>query len=285
MRHISRTSRIWCFTWKANGSMWENTPSTNNATDFSRVYGEYYLAEYQIERPLQYWQVVKDHWDQESFTLETVYDNPEGLEAAAAELLDFHAFLAEQCPEADVRYLFTFRSPVCPDRPVCRLALVLCTCQQERGMGPSGRRSGTWTAELAVWSVSYGSIRSGSLRRRWRQPWTTPRRRNTTARTSTSGHGLSPIRSGGTASPAHPPSERYTFAEIYRLLEALEWETLEGTETDFSFTGADGSLYAFPMTCGRTSMDICSAAVRRTVSRRKTARTMVRSPSGGAWRR
>ena len=66
-----------------------------NATDFSRVYGEYYLAEYQIERPLQYWQVVKDHWDQESFTLETVYDNPEGLEAAEAELLDFHAFLAE----------------------------------------------------------------------------------------------------------------------------------------------------------------------------------------------
>ncbi|GBF67342.1 hypothetical protein LAWASA_12 [Lawsonibacter asaccharolyticus] len=44
-------------------------------------------------------------------------------------------------------------------------------------------------------------------------------------------------------SPARE-SERYTFAEIYRLLEALEWETLEGTETDFSFTGADGSLYA-----------------------------------------
>ena len=29
-----------------------------NATDFSRVYGEYYLAEYQIERPLQYLSLI-----------------------------------------------------------------------------------------------------------------------------------------------------------------------------------------------------------------------------------
>ena len=82
-----------------------------NATDFSRVYGEYYLAKYQTERPLQYWKVEGD-WDQERFTLEAIYDDPEGLEAAETELLDLHDFLADQCPEADVCYLFTFHSPV-----------------------------------------------------------------------------------------------------------------------------------------------------------------------------
>ena len=128
----------------------------HNATDFSRVYGEYYLAEYQIERPLQYWQVVKDHWDQESFTLETVYDNPEGLEAAAAELLDFHAFLAEQCPEADVCYLFTFRSPVCPDRPSVSLGSGVVYLSAGAGDGVIRQKVGDLTAELAVWSVSYG---------------------------------------------------------------------------------------------------------------------------------
>ena len=168
----------------------------HNATDFSRVYGEYYLAEYQIERPLQYWQVVKDHWDQESFTLETVYDNPEGLEAAAAELLDFHAFLAEQCPEADVRYLFTFRSPVCPDRPSVSLGSGVVYLSAGAGDGAIRQEIGDLTAELAVWSVSYGLHPEWFSPEEMEQPWTTPRRRNTTARTSTSGHGLSPIRSG-----------------------------------------------------------------------------------------
>ena len=111
-----------------------------NATDFSRVYGEYYLAKYQTERPLQYWKVEGD-WDQERFTLEAIYDDPEGLEAAETELLDLHDFLADQCPEADVCYLFTFHSPV-RIGPVRRLDLALCTCQREQGMRPSGRRSG-----------------------------------------------------------------------------------------------------------------------------------------------
>ncbi|GBF71582.1 hypothetical protein LAWASA_4342 [Lawsonibacter asaccharolyticus] len=83
------------------------------------------------------------------------------MEAAAAELLDFHAFLAEQCPEADVRYLFTFRSPVAQIGPVCRLALV-CVPVSRSGDGAIRQEIGDLTAELAVWSVSYASIRSGS---------------------------------------------------------------------------------------------------------------------------
>lgn len=218
----------------------------HNATDFSRVYGEYYLAEYQIERPLQYWQVVKDHWDQESFTLETVYDNPEGLEAAAAELLDFHAFLAEQCPEADVCYLFTFRSPVCPDRPSVSLGSGVVYLSAGAGDGAIRRKVGDLTAELAVWSVSYG------LHPEWFSPEEMEAALDYTQTPEYDGQNIyigawlvsDPERGDLRVPLTRPESERYTFAEIYRLLEALEWETLEGTETDFSFTGADGSLYA-----------------------------------------
>lgn len=218
----------------------------HNATDFSRVYGEYYLAEYQIERPLQYWQVVKDHWDQESFTLETVYDNPEGLEAAAAELLDFHAFLAEQCPEADVRYLFTFRSPVCPDRPSVSLGSGVVYLSAGAGDGAIRQEIGDLTAELAVWSVSYG------LHPEWFSLEEMEAALDYTQTPEYDGQNIyigawlvsDPERGDLRVPLTRPESERYTFAEIYRLLEALEWETLEGTETDFSFTGADGSLYA-----------------------------------------
>lgn len=218
----------------------------HNATDFSRVYGEYYLAEYQIERPLQYWQVVKDHWDQESFTLETVYDNPEGLEAAAAELLDFHAFLAEQCPEADVCYLFTFRSPVCPDRPSVSLGSGVVYLSAGAGDGVIRQKVGDLTAELAVWSVSYG------LHPEWFSPEEMEAALDYTQTPEYDGQNIyigawlvsDPERGELRVPLTRPESGWYTFAEIYRLLEALEWETLEGTETDFSFTGADGSLYA-----------------------------------------
>ena len=217
-----------------------------NATDFSRVYGEYYLAEYQIERPLQYWQVVKDHWDQESFTLETVYDNPEGLEAAEAELLDFHAFLAEQCPEADVRYLFTFRSSVCPDRPSVSLGSGVVYLSAGAGDGAIRQEVGDLTAELAVWSVSYG------LHPEWFSPEEMEAALDYTQTPEYDGQNIyigawlvsDPERGELRVPLTRPESGQYTFAEIYRLLEALEWETLEGTETDFSFTGADGSLYA-----------------------------------------
>ena len=213
----------------------------HNATDFSRVYGEYYLAEYQIERPLQYWQVVKDHWDQESFTLETVYDNPEGLEAAAAELLDFHAFLAEQCPEADVCYLFTFRSPVCPDRPSVSLGSGVVFLSAGAGDGVIRPKVGDLTAELAVWSVSYG------LHPEWFSPEEMEAALDYTQTPEYDGQNIyigAWLVSDPERGELRVPLTRYTFAEIYRLLEALEWETLEGTETDFSFTGADGSLYA-----------------------------------------
>ena len=217
-----------------------------NATDFSRVYGEYYLAEYQIERPLQYWQVVKDHWDQESFTLETVYDNPEGLEAAVAELLDFHAFLAEQCPEADVRYLFTFRSPVCPDRPSVSLGSGGVYLSAGAGDGAIRQEVADLAAELAVWSVSYG------LHPEWFSPEEMEAALDYTQTPEYDGQNIyigawlvsDPERGDLRVPLTRPESGQYTFAEIYRLLEALEWETLEGTETDFSFTGADGSLYA-----------------------------------------
>lgn len=217
-----------------------------NATDFSRVYGEYYLAEYQIERPLQYWQVVKDHWDQESFTLETVYDNPEGLEAAVAELLDFHAFLAEQCPEADVRYLFTFRSSVCPDRPSVSLGSGVVYLSAGAGDGAIRQEVADLAAELAVWSVSYG------LHPEWFSPEEMEAALDYTQTPEYDGQNIyigawlvsDPERGDLRVPLTRPESGQYTFAEIYRLLEALEWETLEGTETDFSFTGADGSLYA-----------------------------------------
>lgn len=216
-----------------------------NATDFSRVYGEYYLAEYQIERPLQYWQVEGD-WDQERFTLETVYDDPEDLEAAEAELLDFHAFLSEQCPEAAVCYLFTFRSPVCPDRQRASLGSGFTYLSAGDGDGAIRQEVKNLAAELAVWSVSYG------LHPEWFSPEEMEAALDYTQTPEYNGTDIyigawlvsDPERGELRVPLTRPESGQYTFAEIYRLLEALEWETLEGTETDFSFTGADGSLYA-----------------------------------------
>ena len=217
-----------------------------NATDFSRVYGEYYLAEYQIERPLQYWQVVKDHWDQESFTLETVYDNPEGLEAAETELLDLHDFLADQCPEADVCYLFTFHSPVCPDRSRASLGSGVVYLSAGAGNAAIRQEVRDLTAELAVWCTSYG------LHPEWFSPEEMAAALDYTQTPEYDGQDIyigawlvsDPERGELRVQLTRPESGRYTFAEIYRLLEALEWETLEGNETDFSFIGADGSRYA-----------------------------------------
>ncbi|GBF71779.1 hypothetical protein LAWASA_4541 [Lawsonibacter asaccharolyticus] len=45
--------------------------------------------------------------------------------------------------------------------------------------------------------------------------------------------------------PAHrPESERYTFAEIYRLLEAWSGKLWKAPRQTFLSPGADGSLYA-----------------------------------------
>ena len=116
----------------------------HNATDFSRVYGEYYLAEYQIERPLQYWQVVKDHWDQESFTLETVYDNPEGLEAAAAEHFGFPRLFWRSSARRRMCGTCSPSAPGLPRSAQCVAWLWCCVpVSRSWGMGPSGRRSGT----------------------------------------------------------------------------------------------------------------------------------------------
>ena len=41
-----------------------------------------------------------------------------------------------------------------------------------------------------------------------------------------------------------PNTWSFSFAQLYRLLLALEWATLEGSETDFTFVGADDSTYA-----------------------------------------
>ena len=211
----------------------------HNATDFSRVYGEYYLAEYQIERPLQYWQVEGD-WDQERFTLEAVYDDPEDLEAAEAELLDFHAFLSEQCPEAAVC------SPVCPDRQRASLGSGVTYLSAGDGDGAIRQEVKDLAAELAVWCEYY------SLHTEWFSPEEMTAALDYTQTPEYNGTDIyigawlvsDPERGDLRVPLTHPESGRYTFAEIYRLLEALEWETLEGTETDFSFTGADGSLYA-----------------------------------------
>lgn len=216
-----------------------------NATDFSRVYGEYYLAKYQTERPLQYWKVEGD-WDQERFTLEAIYDDPEGLEAAETELLDLHDFLADQCPEADVCYLFTFHSPVCPDRSRASLGSGVVYLSAGAGNAAIRQEVRDLTAELAVWRTSYG------LHPEWFSPEEMAAALDYTRTPEYDGQDIyigawlvsDPERGELRVPLTRPESGRYTFAEIYRLLEALEWETLEGNETDFSFIGADGSRYA-----------------------------------------
>ncbi len=45
-----------------------------------------------------------------------------------------------------------------------------------------------------------------------------------------------------------PNTWTFSFAQLYRLLRTLEWETLEGSETDFTFLGVDGCAYALSYT-------------------------------------
>lgn len=39
-------------------------------------------------------------------------------------------------------------------------------------------------------------------------------------------------------------AQSVSFVQLYRLLSELDWESLTGNETDFSFVGKDGSTYA-----------------------------------------
>ncbi len=219
-----------------------------NDTDFDQVYGAHYFTQYQQRHPVQYWR-PGDEYAFYSFPLEALYDTPAELDAAAEELLDIQRFLAEQTPAVTGKYGFTFRSPVCdPTRFYDSLGSDTLALRSDDGEAETLVRQKVkdLRGELAVWCGFYG------LNPEW---FSEEEMAQALAYTQTEDYGGRSVYMGAwnIADPEKgelriplvaPDTWTFSFAQLYRLLSALEWETLEGSETDFTFLGADGCTYA-----------------------------------------
>ncbi len=223
-----------------------------NVTDLDQVYGAHYFAQYQQRHPVQYWRPA-DGYAYCNFPLEALYDTPAELDAAAEELLDIQRFLAEQAPAVTEKYVFTFRSPVCsPARSDDSLGSDTLAIRTDDGDAESLIRQKVkdLRSELAVWCSFYG------LCPEW---FSEEEMEQALAYTQTEDYGgrsvyigawdISDPKKGDLRIPLVAPDARtFSFAQLYRLLLALEWETLEGSETDLTFRGADGCIYALSYT-------------------------------------
>ena len=223
-----------------------------NVTDFDQVYGAHYFALYQEQHPIQYWKPseVYAFYD---FPLEALYDTPAQLDAAVEELLDIHRFLTGQTPGVTEKYVFTFRSPVCAptrfDDSLGSDSLAFRTDSKE-AEALVRQKARDLRSELAVWCGFYG------LCPQW---FSAEEMEQALAYTQTGDYGgsspyfgawnISDPEKGELSLPLVAPDARtFSFAQLYRLLSALEWETLKGSETDFTFLGADGCTYALSYT-------------------------------------
>jgi len=219
-----------------------------NVTDFNQVYGAHYFAQYQEQHPVQYWRPT-DKYAFYNFPLEALYDTPAELDAAAEELLDIQRFLAAQTPAVTEKYVFTFQSPVCdPTRFYDSLGSDTLALQTDDVEAETLVRQKVkdLRGELAVWCSFYG------LCPEW---FSAEEMEQALAYTQTEDYdgssvyigawNISDPEKGDLRIPLVAPNTwTFSFAQLYRLLSALGWETLEGCETDFSFLGVDGCVYA-----------------------------------------
>ncbi len=219
-----------------------------NVTDLDQVYGAHYFAQYQQQHPVQYWRPT-DGYAFYNFPLEALYDTPAELDAAVEELLDIQRFLAEQTTAVTEKYIFTFRSPVCaPTRSYDPLGSDMLAIRTDDGEAEAIVRQKVkdLRGELAVWCSFYG------LYPEW---FSEEEMEQALAYTQTEDYGGSSVyigawvisdpEKGDLRIPLVAPNTwTFSFAQLYRLLRTLEWETLEGSETDFTFRGVDGCTYA-----------------------------------------
>ena len=218
-----------------------------NSTDFDKVYGPYYFALYQQRHIVQYWAEGEEYYS--TFDLEALYSTPDELEEAAQELLEILQFLAEQTPAVTMHYSFIFQSPVCdPGQFEFSLGsdyLYLAT-DDTNAENAVRQKVKDLRSELAVWCSFYG------LHPEWFSEEEMEQALNYTQTEDYGGPSpyigawnISDSEKGEFRIPLVTPNTwSFSFAQLYRLLLALEWETLEGSETDFTFVGVDGSTYA-----------------------------------------
>ncbi len=147
------------------------------------------------------------------------------------------------------KYVFTFQSPVCaPSRFHDSLGSDTLAFWSDNREAEAivQQKVKDLRSELAVWCGFYG------LHPEW---FSAEEMEQALAYTQTEDYHGSPAYIGAwrisdpergelRISLAAPNTWTFSFAQLYRLLSALEWETLEGSETDFTFLGVDGCTYA-----------------------------------------
>ncbi len=223
-----------------------------NVTDFKQVYGAHYFAQYQAQHSVQYWRPNAKYAFYD-FPIEALYNTPAELDAAAEELLKIQQFLMEQIPAVTEKYIFTFQSPVCaPAQYYYSLGSGTLTVRTDDQKAETliQQKVKDLRSELVVWCRFY------DLHTEW---FSEEEAEQALAYTQTEEYDgrsiyigawkVSDPKKGELRLPlVAPDTQSVSFAQLYRLLLALEWETLAGNETDFTFVGADGSAYALSYT-------------------------------------
>ncbi len=219
-----------------------------NVTDFNQVYGAHYFAQYQEQHSVQYWRPT-DEYAFYNFPLEALYDTPAELDAAVEELLDIQRFLAEQTPAVTEKYVFTFRSPVCdPARFYDSLGSDALAFWSDDGEAEAlvRQKIKDLRGELAVWCSFYGLCLDWFSEEEMEHALAYTQTEDYDGSSAYIGAwNISDPEKGELRIPLVAPNTwTFSLAQLYRLLSALEWETLEGSEGDFSFVGVDGCTYA-----------------------------------------
>lgn len=221
-------------------------------TDFQTVYGAFYMAQYQSIRPTHYVQV--DEETTYCLELQAAYETPEELGRAVEELQDILAYLDRQEYSVQTKVSFLFRSYLC-DPANDPNSLGSGSLTLKKGVEPEAAlhaKQKELLCELTVWCAFYGL----------HPEWFSPEELDASLAYSQTEayHGQSI--SAGTWSIIDPQTgdvrlrypfitphaQALSFAQTYQILQALNWESLTGSEAEFSFMGADGSTYALSYT-------------------------------------
>lgn len=223
----------------------------SNFTDFDKVYGSSYFVLYQQQHTTQYWAEGDDYGV--TFKLEALYSTPDELEEATQELLEILQFLAEQSPAVGMGYDFTFQSPICDPG---QFDFSLGSDYLSLATDDIDIETAVWQkikdlrSELAVWCSFYGLHPEWFSEKELEQALDYTQTEDYGGRSPYIGAwNISDPEKGELRIPLVAPNTwSFSFAQLYRLLLALEWETLEGSETDFTFVGKDGSTYTLSYT-------------------------------------
>lgn len=223
-----------------------------NSTDFDQVYGAHYFAQYQDQYTVQYWRPnTEDAFN--NFPIEALYNTPAELDAATEELLGIHQFLAEQIPAVTEKYTFTFRSPVCdPARFHYSLGSGMLTVRTDDKEAETFIRQKVkdLRSELVIWCRFYGIHTEWFSEKEVEQALAYAQTEDYNGSSVYIGAwNVSDPEQGELRIPLVAPNTwTFSFAQLYRLLLVLEWETLAGNETAFTFVGADGATYSLSYT-------------------------------------